>query len=292
MKKKGSKTVVEGIEISHPEKVLYPDMGLTKEDLAEYYQGVAKWMLPYVANRPLSLVRCPGGHNAQCFFQKHPGTSLPTGLDRITIRGKKNKGEYLVVQDSDDLVQLAQMNVLEIHCWGCTADSTDKPDQIVFDLDPDKGVSSKQIVQAAKLLREVLGGINLESFVRTSGGKGLHVVVPLTPKATWKEAKEFSATVAKTFEEDNPKLYIATMSKAKRKGKIFIDYLRNQQGATSIANYSPRARENAPVATPLAWSELKENMSFNSFTIKNIFRRLKSGFKDPWAEFSRMKQNI
>lgn len=293
MKKTNSgKTVLDGIEITHPDKILYPDVGLTKAEFAEYYKKVAKWMLPYVAGRPLSLVRCPGGQNSQCFFQKHPGTSLPKGLDRISIQEKKNKGLYVVVHREEDLIQLAQMNVLEIHCWGASARDVDHPDCVVLDLDPGPNVRAAQIVEAAKLLRSMLKDIKLNSFVRNSGGKGLHVVVPIKPVSSWKEVKSFAETIARALESEDPKAFTAVMSKSKRSGRIFVDYLRNGKGATSIANYSTRARPGAPIATPLAWEELIYTMKFNAFTINNIFKRLKPGFKDPWKGFLNCKQKL
>ena len=290
--KSAAKNTVCGILISHPDKVLYPDQGITKRELAEYYEAVAEWMLPHMTNRPLSLLRCPEGTGGQCFFQKHPGPGAFPTLRRIPIREKSKTEDYLVVDDAAGLVALAQMGVLEIHAWGSRADHVENPDRLIFDLDPDPAVAWARVLQAARRVRELLEGLGLKSWVKTTGGKGLHVVVPIQPSVAWSEAKMFCGVVAKRLVADDPDRYIATMSKAARKGKIFIDYLRNDRGATSVAPYSTRARENAPVSVPLAWDELTSRLKSDRFNIRNLRRRLDGLQGDPWKELLRCRQTL
>lgn len=284
--------VVAGVTITHPDRVLYPEQGVTKLDLAKYYEAVADWVLPYVTNRPLTLVRCPSGRAGACFYQKHMKDTLPDGLRSVTIQEKDKADEYVVVDDLAGLVSLVQMSVLEIHPWGARADQIEKPDLIVFDLDPGPGVEWDDIVTGARLLRKRLDGAKLNSFVRTSGGKGLHVVVPLKPGGSWEDVKEFARAFAQAVAHDDPRRYIATASKAKRKGKIFVDYLRNSRGATAIASYSTRARAGAPVAMPLDWKELSKVKSGDQYTVFNAVRRLGTLRKDPWESFFKLRQSL
>jgi bifunctional non-homologous end joining protein LigD len=278
------------VTITHSDRVVYPEQGLTKQDLAEYYEAVSEWILPYVAGRPLTLVRCPQGRKGQCFYQKHLTDSLPDALRGVVA--KEDEAEYVVLDDVTGLVSLVQMGVLEIHPWGSHAESLEKPDRIVFDLDPGPGVAWKQMIVAARTVKKRLTGYKLKSFVRTSGGKGLHIVIPLKPGATWEEVKEFAKTVAHDMQRDDPDLYIATASKAKRNKKIFVDYLRNSRGATSVACYSTRARSGAPVAMPLRWDELGRLKSADQYTVENSLRRLSSLRKDPWDGFFKVRQTL
>ena len=281
---------VAGVTITHPERVIYPEQGLTKQDLAEYYEAVADWILPYVAGRPLTLVRCPQGREGKCFYQKHLTDSLPDALRGVVV--DKDEAEYVVLDDVSGLVSLVQMGVLEIHPWGSRAESLEKPDQIVFDLDPGPGVAWEQMIAAARAVKKRITGYKLKPFVRTSGGKGLHIVIPLKPGATWEEVKEYAKTVAHYMQHDDPDLYIATASKAKRDKKIFVDYLRNSRGATSVACYSTRARSGAPVAMPLRWEELGKLKSADQYTVENCLRRMSSLRKDPWDEFFKVRQTL
>ena len=240
-----------GCAISHPERVVYPGHGVTKLDLAKYYESVAEWIMPYVERRPLTLVRCPQGQARQCFYQKHLTDAMPASVHGVMIKEKDAEDEYVAVSDVAGLVALVQMGVLEFHPWPAREDKVERPDMLVFDLDPGEGVDWKGVVQGAKDVRDCLEALGLASFLRTSGGKGLHVVAPLARRNTWDELKEFARGVAETMVRAAPERYIANMSKAKRRGKIFVDYLRNQRGATAIASYSTRA--GAGRRSPRRW---------------------------------------
>lgn len=289
---KGSEVTVAGVRLTHPERVLYPEDKFTKRDLAEYYERIADWILPYIVNRPLTLVRCPAGYTGQCFFQKHLTGSLPDAIRGVMVDVKGKKEEYVAIDDLAGLVALVQMGVLELHPWPAREDNLDSPDQLVFDLDPGEGTEWKDVVDGAREVRERLESAGLTTFLRTSGGKGLHVVVPLSRRNTWEEFKEFAKSVADAMTRDAPDRYIATMSKAKRHGKLFIDYLRNQRGATAIASYSTRRRRGAPVATPLAWDELTARTKPDMYNIANLPKRLSKLRKDPWAGFFSIRQSI
>ncbi len=281
-----------GYPITHPTKVLYPEAGITKQELLDYYGLVAERMLPHVANRPLTLVRCPNGCSKPCFFQKHPGAGGPPGLRSVSIREKEGKAPYSVLDDSLGLFGLVQLGALEIHTWGSRADDFEHPDILVFDFDPDEGVDYQSVIDGAQVVRKVFEQAKLESFVKTTGGKGLHVCVPISPDLTWDEAKDFTGRVASGMAKQAPDLYLATQSKAKRKGKIFIDYLRNGRGATFIAPYSTRARENAPVAVPLDWDELSTKLPPNHFNIRNVQKRLAQLRHDPFERLTQLKQRL
>lgn len=283
---------VAGVRITHPDRVVYPDPAVTKCDLALYYAWIADRMLPYVAGRPLTLVRCPEGPSGQCFFQKHITGTMPEAVRGIKIREKSGTDEYLVVDDATGLVSLVQMGVLEMHPWPAREDNVERPEMFVFDLDPGEGVDAKQLVQAVRDVKDVLEELGLESFLRTSGGKGFHVVVPIARRIEWEPFKAFAHGVADALVRRDPERYIATMSKAKRQGKVFVDYLRNQRGATAIATFSTRARDGAPVATPLAWDELSTKLKPNAFTVTNIRRRLDAQKMDPWADFFKTRQTV
>ena len=278
--------------LTHPDRVLYPEQGLTKRGLAEYYAQVARWMLPHVANRPLSLVRCPSGHHKECFYQKHIGNGLPDGLREVMIAESKGEEPYAVLDDLSGLLALVQMSVLEIHPWGSRADDVEHPDRIIFDLDPDPAVPWARVVSAGFEMRERLMALGLVSFVKTTGGKGLHVVAPVIPRAEWPEVKAFCEEVAKAAVRDSPDRYTANMAKAARTGKIFIDYLRNGRGATAVAAYSPRARAGTPVATPLAWEELSEAITSDHFTVESVPRRLDALESDPWEGMVDVQQAL
>ena len=283
---------IAGVTLSHPDKILYPESAITKFDLAQYYEQVAKWMLPHVENRLLSLVRCPAGSGAKCFYQKHPGEGTSEMLRRFTVTEKSKTEEYLTVDSVAGLVSLVQMGVLEIHTWGSQADHYEKPDRLVFDLDPDPTVEWPQVVVAAKEVRLVLQQLGLTSFLKTTGGKGLHLVVPIRRRIDWEEAKSFCRAVADFLVAAAPKRYIANMSKAARKGKIFVDYLRNDQGSTAIAPFSTRARPGATVSVPISWDELDSRMKSDYFTIRNVAARLTKLKNDPWADLKKTQQSI
>jgi bifunctional non-homologous end joining protein LigD len=282
-------TILENAHLTHPDRVLWEDEGITKLGLAELYTEIADWILPHIVNRPLSLLRCPGGSQKECFFQKHAWA----GLDEELIqRVRVGDDEAVAIQDQSGLLALVQAGVLEIHPWGSTLKNPEKPDRLVFDLDPGEGVSWDGVVQGATDVRDYLQDFDLVSFVKTSGGKGLHVVVPLRPKASWDEAKAFAASVAAAMTKASPLLYTDTMAKRARTGRIFIDYLRNGRGATAVAAYSTRARVGAPVSTPLAWEELPMIRSGNHYRISNLTARLSHLQDDPWSAFGKIDQVV
>jgi bifunctional non-homologous end joining protein LigD len=283
---------VAGVTLTHPDRVLYPDQGITKRELAFFYEEIAGWILPHLADRPLTLVRCPEGYQKDCFYQKHVGENLPDWVRRVDIKEKGSVGQYVVVDSLPGLIALVQMGVLEIHTWGSRSDRVEQPDRLTFDLDPDAELPWKRMIEAARSLRRIVGGLGLNGFVKTTGGKGLHVVVPIVRKYEWNDIKEFSKRVAEQMTREAPDRYLATMSKAKRKGKIFIDYLRNGWGATAVAAYSTRARAGAPVSTPLTWEEVAEGIRPDQFNVRNLSRRLARLKKDPWENYESARRPI
>jgi bifunctional non-homologous end joining protein LigD len=283
---------VAGVRLTHPDRVIYAEQGLTKLDLAEYYVKVADWMLPYVVGRPLSLVRCPEGIKGPCFYQKQPPQGLPKSVRRVKVRLKETDTINVYVENLEGVLALVQFGALEIHAWQCRADDLDRPDRMVFDLDPGPGVDWKEVVATADLLRERLKKLSLVSFAKTTGGKGVHVVVPIERRNTWAEVKDFSRSIAGSLAAEHPDRYTINMSKAQRPGKIFIDYLRNERGATAIAPYSTRARKGAAVSMPVSWQELHKTASADAFTVANVPARLARRSRDPWRELPEMRQRI
>jgi len=287
-----STDTVPGIKLSHPDKQLFPEAKLAKRDLALYYEQIADWILPHLRNRPLALVRCPDGWSKECFFQKHADKSVNAAVTRVGVPEGKGKATYFAANSLPALVALVQWGVVELHPWGSTAPKLDRPDRLIFDFDPDDGVGWKEIVDGVGVLRTLLGDLGLEGFLKTTGGKGLHVVVPIRPTLDWKQAKGFTKAVADLLVDTFPDRFIATLSKAQRKGKIFIDYLRNAEGATAIAPYAIRARANAPVSTPIAWKELAGDVRFDHFNVRTVPERLRGLRQDPWASISETRQTI
>lgn len=258
------------VTISSRDRIIFPEAKATKGDLADYYEAVAPLMLAHAARRPISLVRCPQGRAKKCFFQKHDSGSFGDHVHHVPIREKDGGHEdYLYVDDADGLLACVQMGTIEFHGWGSHVDALEKPDRMVFDLDPDEGLAFAEVKKAATDIRRQLADIGLISFAMLSGGKGVHVVVPLDPGHSWDAHKDFSKRFAEALSMAEPDRFIATMSKAKRKGKIFIDYLRNQRGSTAILPYSARARESAPVAVPIGWDALAEVTKAGAWTIKD-----------------------
>jgi bifunctional non-homologous end joining protein LigD len=288
----GQVPAVAGVTLSNPDRVLYPEQGLTKLALAQYYERVAEWILPHLQDRPLTLVRCPEGHGAECFYQKHANETVPDVIGRVEIPEDKKIGIYMVADSLPAVIGLVQMGVLELHTWGAKRDMLDRPDRIIIDLDPDPAVSWKSIVEAAQLVRTLLNELNLACFLKTTGGKGLHVVVPLQRVHTWDEVKGFSKALAEHMERLIPDRFIANMSKHKRKGKIYLDYLRNGKGATAIAAYSSRARPNAPVSVPIEWEELSQDVRSGHFTVINVPDLLAQRRSDPWREYFSIRQKL
>ncbi|HEX3998114.1 MAG TPA: DNA ligase D [Pirellulales bacterium] len=287
-----AETSIDGVRLTHPDRVLFAEADATKRDLAQYYVDIADWILPRVVDRPLSIVRCPGGAGGERFFQKHPGEIAPKELRRVPIRNSSGVEDYLVVEDEKGLVALAQIAALEIHIWGSQRNSLEKPNRIIFDLDPAPDVAWQTVVEGALEMRTFLQEIGLESFVKTTGGKGLHLVAPIARRHDWEFIAQFTHSVALAVERAAPDKYVSNMSKKKRTGKIFVDYLRNQRGATSVAPFSTRAKPEAPVSMPLAWSDLPQTKAANQFLMAETPQRLKSLSKDPWADIDKIRQGI
>jgi len=289
MKAKTKSLIVGGVAITHPDRVISKTNRITKGELAEYYAGVASVLLPRIVRRPLSLLRCPSGIGGGCFYQRNPGRGLAPDVQPFEFNHMGNRHEYLYIEDEKGLLELIQMGAIEIHPWGARIDSIDFPDRLIFDLDPAPNVPFAALKLAAEDLRRRLIERGLESVLKCTGGKGLHVTVPLKSQNKWAVVKSFAASVAQEMVADAPETYIATMSKAKRKGKIFIDYFRNEYTATAIADYAVRARQGAPVAVPLEWKELKDLKAADQFTMKEALKRLKKKKQDP---FSHQKAQI
>ena len=281
---------IEGVRVTHPDRVLFATQGATKRDIIDYYLDLSDEILPHIADRPLSLVRCPKGRSEECFFQKHAGKGFPEALRKITVEERNGKAEYMYVRDRAGLVAAVQMGVLEFHIWGARRDRIERPDRLVFDLDPDDSLKFDSVREAARELNDRLTAIGLQAFPMITGGKGVHVVLPLERRHGWNEHREFSETIAQTMTADDPSRYVATASKAKRTGKIFIDFLRNDRGSTAIAPYSTRAREGAPVAFPVSWKMLGEIRSPNSVTIADAAKRIRR--TDPWSDYFSVRQRL
>jgi bifunctional non-homologous end joining protein LigD len=271
--------------LTNLDKVLYPEQGIRKADLIAYYAAVSAAILPHVVGRPLTLVRCPDGHEKQCFFQKH-AKDTPDAIDRVPIREESGaESTYMAIHDAAGLYATAQLGALELHTWGCHVDAVEKPDQLVFDVDPDVGLHFSHVIVAARELKERLAALGLESFVKTTGGKGLHVVAPVARRHDWETHKAFARGVVEQMRADAPAKYTLNARKAERKGRIFLDYLRNGRGATAVAAFSPRARAGAPVATPISWGELGRSLDPAAFTVFSVVARLSRQREDPWAAY-------
>ena len=286
---KTSKPAASGITLTHPERILWPAAGVTKQGLADYYADIADWILPHIAGRVLSLLRSPSGVDQKGFFAKHPWAGLSDVVQRVDVGEKE---PMLVLDNLTGLMSLVQAGVVEIHPWGSRADHMELPDRLIFDLDPGEDVPWSAVIAAAREVRDRLTTFALQSFVKTSGGKGLHVVVPLEPRAGWKEAKAFTQAVAEAMARDHPDRYVATVAKRARGGHIFIDYLRNDRGSTAVAAYSTRALPQASVSTPLDWDELAEGLRSDHFTVGNLRHRLAHLKQDPWHGFFKVRQRL
>jgi bifunctional non-homologous end joining protein LigD len=280
------------MRLTHPDRVVFPDRGTTKGDIARYYIDMMPWLLPEIINRPLSIIRCTQGVDKACFFQRHATAGL-SKVDTVPILEESGEyADYLVVNDAESLMELVQFNAIEFHPWGSTAARPDIADRIVFDLDPAPDVPFKDLVTAAHRIRDLLEELALTSFARLSGGKGLHVVVPLNPGCDWSIARPFARAFAESMATREPARYLATASKAQRKGRIFIDYLRNGHGATSVASWSLRSRPGAPVAVPVAWDELGRLKRADAFDIDSVRARLAKLAADPWEGIDEVKQDL
>jgi bifunctional non-homologous end joining protein LigD len=278
-------------QLTNPDRVLYPDIGLTKAGLAAYYDEVADWMLPHVRGRPLTLVRCPEGYH-DCFYQKHANEKVPKAIGRIEIGDEGGRDTYMLAESREALLGLVQMGVLEVHTWGSTKDRLERPDRLTFDLDPDPSVTWPQVIEAAHLTKTLLDELGLVCFLKTTGGKGLHIVTPIQRTLGWDEAKSFAKLVADHLVATIPQRFTSNMAKRARKGKIFIDYLRNAREATAIAAYSTRAKPGAPVSMPIEWDELSEDLPSDHFTVLNAPARLKGLERDPWHAYAQSARRV
>lgn len=287
-----SPDIVAGVQLSHPEKLLYPESKLSKLDLARYYESIGDWIVPHLEGRPLSLVRCPDGWNGQCFYQKNAPKSINPAIGRVLVPESNGSATYMTADSVSAIVALVQWGVLELHPWGSRKPRLDRPDRLIFDFDPDDAVTWDELVSAVGVLRALLDDLGLSGFLKTTGGKGLHVVVPIRPTLDWDQAKGFTKAVADLMARTFPDRFLAVMSKSRRKGKIFIDYLRNASGATAIAPYSLRARAHAPTATPIGWNELAHDVRFDHFNLRTVPQRLSALKSDPWRDFLSIRQAI
>jgi bifunctional non-homologous end joining protein LigD len=287
-----SPEVVADVAISNGDKLLYPEAGITKRELANYYLAVGDWIVPQIAGRPLTLVRCPNGWDKPCFYQKHAKQSLSEHIDRIDIREGGGEQPYMIANSVSAVVALLQMGVLEIHPWGSRTPKLGHPDRLVFDFDPDEALGWDKVVEAVTVLRKLLDTLGLRCFLKTTGGKGLHVVVPIEPTRGWDEAKEFCKAVAELLVRTFPDRFTSKLTKATRQGRTFVDYLRNAENATAIAAYSVRAKANAPVAMPIAWEQLKDDLRFAHFNVRNVPALLRRRRRDPWAELPDVRQKL
>lgn len=277
--------VVAGVTVSSPDKRLFPDSDVTKIDLARYYDAAAPLMVPQVSGRALTLLRCPSGDGAECFWQRHPdkGRSGQLHTAAFTWPGDEDPQDWLYVTDAGGLVTTAQMGVAEIHCWLSRIDTIDRPDRIIFDLDPGPGVEMPQIVRAAQMVRERMASLGFTPYLKTTGGKGVHVVVPVEPVFAFEKVRAMTKSIVDGLVADDPDMFVGRMAKAERSGKVFLDYLRNALGASAVAPYSPRARSGAPVSVPIAWEELTGDLQPKAFTLTAVLERIGDS-PDPWAD--------
>jgi bifunctional non-homologous end joining protein LigD len=281
---------VAGVRISHPDRLIYADLGISKIQLARYYEEIADWIVPHVTGRALTLVHCPAGLAAPCIYLKHAKAWGPSALRRVKIQEKAKVGEYLVAYSIEAVVSLVQMGIVEIHTWNSTMENIERPNRIVWDLDPGPAITWKQVVKAAGLVRDVLKTLGLTSWVKTTGGRGLHIVVPIKPGPVVAKCLEFSRDISEAIARTDPQLYTTTFAKLGRERKILIDYLRNNRTNTSICAYSSRARPGATVSMPLDWSDL--HAPPERWTLQTVAKRLKRLRSDPWAKYWRCPQEL
>lgn len=281
--------VVRGIRISSPGRLVYPELALTKLDLVGYYDRVADAMFPHVENRPLTLVHCPDGLQAPCNYMRHRRAWGPSVLKRVAIKEKTKVGEYLAVVNPEGVIALAQMGIIEVHTWNSTIDDVERPNRIVWDLDPGPKVAFKDVIGAARAVREMLATLGLDSWVKTTGGRGIHVVAPLEPKRQWDECLAFAKAVAEALTRSDPSRYTTAFAKAGREKKILIDYLRNNRTNTSVAAFSARAKPAATVSMPVSWQHLTAKLNPEGFDVISVPRKRRA---DPWREYWSCRQKI
>lgn len=284
--------LVSGVSLSSPARVVYPELGITKLDLARYYEAVSEWLVPHWRDRPLALLRCPDDYR-RCFFQKHlREDGGDADIRTVPIREETGVGRYATLDSAAGVISLVQLGVVEFHTWGCRSDRVEQPDRITLDLDPDPSIAWKEVVATAQLIRQYLEELGLTSFVKTTGGKGLHVVVPIQRRRGWREVHAFSRALAEQLVGVSPARYTLSAAKARRRGKIFIDYLRNARGAITVEAYSARARVSATVATPLYWDELNGAQKIDALNVRTVPKRLASLGADPWQGYATVRQSL
>ena len=283
---------VEGVRLTSPEKVLYPRQNLTKVDLAAYYLQIQHVIMPHLRARPVTLVRCPQGHGDHCFYQRHPQAGHPDVLGLIELEEKRGPTTYMVIEDFAGLLGAVQLGSLEVHIWGSRRDRPDRPDRMVFDLDPGRGVTFEAVQAAALDLRDTLKEAGLVSYCMTTGGQGLHLVVPLSRYHDFDEVKAYARGWARRLKTEQPERFIDQSSKAKRNGRIFVDYLRNDRGATAVCPYSTRAEPGAPVATPVSWAEVEGELDPAAFDAHSMPLRVQELDEDPWPDYFEHHQRI
>ena len=283
---------VRGIRISHPDRVMYDAPRLTKLDVARYYDAIAPAMLPHVDGRPLTLVRCGQGILGDCIYMKHSKLWAFPALKRVKIPEKKKIGDYLVIESPEGLIGLAQMDILEIHTWNTRYLKVECPDRIILDLDPGPEVDWPAVVGAARLVRTMLETLDLQSWVKTTGGRGLHVVIPLAPRQDWSVCLDFARAAAEALVRHDPQQFTTNFSKRGRERQILIDYMRNNRTNTSIAAFSTRARAGAPVSMPISWTELTPKLDPASFTVLTARARIAKQRRNPWGDYFRSKQQL
>jgi bifunctional non-homologous end joining protein LigD len=289
MEPTGNDLIIEGIRITHPDKIIFDDPKITKEDVIRYYEKVAAYMLPYVSHRILSIVRCPKGISQTCFYKKHPGSDSKGIVTKSIYKNDGEPEDYFYIENASGLISEAQMGTLEFHTWGSYIDDLEKPNMMVFDLDPDEGMDLDTVRRGVIDLKSILTELSIKSYLKTSGGKGYHVVVPFKPVVSWDVFRDFSKRVAEVMEQKWPDRYTSNIRKEKRKNKIFIDWIRNSRGATSISPYSIRARKGAKVSMPIAWNEL-ETVAPNGINMADALLRISGN--DPWKDFFQNNQML
>ncbi len=291
VKKVEKKTEFAGVTLTHPDRLVYPEAGITKRALAEYYEAAEQWILPHIEDRPLTLIRCPNGWSGECFFQKHLDKKSPPSVKPVPVEEDGEEKYYIAVDSPAGLMYFVQMGVLEFHPWGAKIDNLDRPDRMIFDLDPDPSVAWPKVIETARLLREFLAMLELKAYVKTTGGKGLHVVAPLQRRNDWAEVKGFSRAIVEKLVEVQPKSYTSNALKAERTGRIYLDTLRNARGANAVAAYSTRAKPGGPISVPVTWEELESGIHSDTFNLTNISERLRRS-EDPWEDFDKVQQSI
>ncbi|MGD9714308.1 MAG: DNA ligase D, partial [Thermomicrobiales bacterium] len=283
--------VKKRVRLTNPDRVLFPDDGITKRELADYWKSIATTAMPYIGNRPLSLVRCPDGIEHQCFYQKHIGAGVPEAIPGVAVNAEGDT--YAMIDGVQALRGLAQIAAIELHCWGSRADDLDRPDVIVFDLDPSEEVDWPAVAEASLEMKMRLEALGLVAFAKVTGGKGVHVVSPIEPGPKWSAVKRFTRVLAREIAGEQSDRYTDSMSKSKRVGKIFIDYLRNDRESTSIGAYSPRARAGAPVAMPVEWTQLENpGGSPPRFGMKNVPEHIRTRDRDPWEAYEESRRSL